>query len=239
MTERPMLFSAPMVKAILAGRKTQTRRAVKPALVAPQEVRWSDHNPGWWIVHNDADNKWSRLRSPYGQPGDRLWARETWQYAGWTEDGYPFVGYRADGSNVCIDRDIPEEWAERLTDIWAGLSSDENVRIDGRAADRKWRPAIHMPRWACRVVLEVVGVRVERLQDISDRGASNDCTEEGVFHAGRDLPSDWQERGFRSIEKCAYRDLWESINGAGSWDANPWVWVVEFKPQPNKGERHE
>lgn len=86
-----------------------------------------------------------------------------------------------------------------------------------------------MRRAHSRLTLRITDVRVQRLQDISDRGATNDCTDEGVFHCGLNLPTDWQERGFRSIEKCAYRDLWDHINGAGAWDANPWVWALTFE----------
>lgn len=199
-----------MVSAIIAGRKTQTRRVAK--------VNDADCKPGF--ITPNAGFTPRRIAEhaaycPYGQPGDRLWARETWQYADWTEDGYPWVRYRADGFKVCIDRGISEEWAERLSDIWAGLSKDENYKIDNRAADRRWRPGIHMPRWACRLVLEIAAVRVERLQEIGQ----DDAGAEGVLYELHQYDDNVH----------AYRALWESINGAGSWNANPWVWVVSFK----------
>jgi hypothetical protein len=209
MRERPILFSAPMVRAILAGRKTQTRRAVK--------------NTGLYAIdaaiHGEdvARRELAALatRCPYGQPGDVLWVKETWQGpllgegVPAPEDAYSpkYCEYRADGGPA------PE------------FMTSDDVLV------RRWRPSIHMPRWASRIILEVTAVRVERLQDISDRGPQNDCTAEGVFHCGMDVPSyeAWSTSGLRSSEKYMYRQLWESINGAGSWDANPWVWVVEFR----------
>jgi hypothetical protein len=176
MKERPILFSAPMVHAILAGQKTQTRR-----------VRFV-------------------FGCPYGQPGDRLWVRESW--ARDDEDGQ--VMYRADiGRDVCAD-------------AW------EQGRIEG-VPRYKWKPSIHMPRWASRILLEVTSVRVERLQDISE----SDALAEGVTPkwepgcSGR-LMDAFGGFSFRPAAS-AYAELWEQINGPGSWDTNPWVWVIEFK----------
>lgn len=207
MKERPILFQGAMVRALLAGTKTQTRRAVKglaldwlgPEGFTPEFVA----NPG-----NDL--------CPYGFAGDRLWARETWQYADWTDDGYPWIGYQADGAKELIERGIPEEWGERLIDIWAELSLEPNFGIDNRAADRRWRPSIHIPRWASRILLEVTAVRVERLQEISDADALAEGCSSADMRDGDRLAS-------------VYARLWESINGPGSWDTNPWVWVVEFR----------
>jgi hypothetical protein len=115
---------------------------------------------------------------------------------------------------------VPLDWSERVTDIWAGLSSPENYAIDNFARDRKWRPSIHMPRWASRITLEVTGVRVERLQDISEA----DAREEGclpVVHGDGAVDC--------GTRKTAFRALWDSINGPDSWGANPFVWVVEFR----------
>jgi hypothetical protein len=229
MKERPILFSAPMVRAILEGRKTQTRRVVKPQPPAGHALhgfttfstRMTDVGKAVWArgdspllcdVH--------RVRCPYGQPGDRLVVRETWQYADWTEDGMPWIRYRADQATRLIE-DTPEDWSERLTDAWASLSVPENYALDNRAADRRWRPAIHMPRWASRILLEVTGVRVERLQDISEP----DAIAEGCAGGHGVIPG----YSYSATPREQYRALWESINGPGSWDANPWVWVVEFK----------
>src|SRR5690606_27397749 len=152
---------------------------------------------------------------PYGKAGDQLFVRETWQYAGWTEDGYPLIGYRADDTRRLCERGISEEWYERLTDIRADLSKPENYDIDQRAADRRWRPAIHMPRWACRLLLRVTDVRVERLQSITYA----DAVAEGWELASKQPPVEW------------YRQLWDDINAERGyrWLDNPWVWVVSFE----------
>lgn len=216
MSTRPILFSAPMVKAILAGRKTQTRRVVvqpkrwhgrfdiaTDEVIGPEEIWW------WNGVH---DRTGASQPCPYGKAGDALVVRETWQYGGFTEDGYPFIGYRADGARELKER-YPEEWAERLEDIWAALSSDENYSIDSRAADRRWRPAIHMPHWASRIALSVTGVRAERIQQIS----AADSLAEGIDHHTMNDP------------RVEFQWLWDSINGKRApWDSNPWVWVVQF-----------
>ena len=194
MKERPILFSGPMVRAILEGRKTQTRRVVKPQPA---------HIAGIGTVLN-IDTITGKA-CPYGKPGDRLWVRETWDGVR-LDGGGALVSYRADG--------------------------DKPVTDDGR-----WHPSIHMPRWASRITLEVVSVRVERLNECSIQ----DALAEGVL-TDDEWPTDPRD---------GYRSLWESINGPSirkrlrdgtvqmhspkrhvadySWDANPWVWVVEFR----------
>lgn len=190
MKERPILFSGAMVRALLAGTKTQTRRIVK---------------------HGTPDD-WNAC--PYGSIGGRLWVRETW--ARDSEDGALF--YRAD--------------------VGTGNEADDwQHNIDVGASGYRWRPSIHMPRAASRITLEITAVRVERLQDISEE----DAIAEGV----EAIPSTGENCGpNRFSVNCgwlflnsptaagAYAMLWEQINGAGSWDANPWVWVVEFNRCP-------
>lgn len=216
MTERPILFSGPMIRALLAGWKTQTRRVVNPQPKGPFHSA-----SGAWVDMDQENSTITEIRCRYGEPGDLLLVRETWQYADWTEDGYPYIRYRADDSKRLCER-INDEWAERLTDIWAGLSDESNYSIDGRAADRRWRPAIHMPRWACRLTLRLTDVRVEQLMDIS----ADDAEAEGWPHrntggAGAPLrdayPIGW------------YANLWDDINGRGSWEQNPWVWALTFE----------
>lgn len=182
MKERGIIFSGPMVRALLAGRKTQTRRIVKGVDKCPHgydEVRSVD---GGTITCAGG----AILTCPYGVPGDRLWVRET--HAGDNCCGWV---YRADHPSA---------------DIRAGDLDD------GEQSLRRWTPAIHMKREACRIVLQVTGVRVERLHEISEK----DAEAEGV-----------EERG--PLARTAYAILWDSINGAGAWRANPWVWVVEFR----------
>lgn len=188
MSDRPILFSAPMVRALLAGTKTQTRRVVK--FKPWHQIEERDDGTPWPWMQSDDNNAGVWLRCPYGVPGDRLWVRETWAYgvhaigAVRAYDG-PFI-YAADGTT------------------------------QGRLCDR-WRPSIHMPRAASRITLEITHVRVERLQDISEANAFSEGTPGDLLHRAQG----WAPR--------AYRLLWEQINGGGSWDANPWVWVVEFK----------
>lgn len=202
MRERPILFSGPMVRAILAGTKTQTRRALKvqpPASTVTIDL-WHhpDPRPHFWACDGGSLLDWA-YPCPYGQPGDRLWVRETWnRFEPWSGFHYA-ADYEAFGIGPDDDPDhIP----------------DHEVR---------WRPSIHMPRAACRIVLEITRVRVERLQDIS----ADDAWAEGV--------QDWMgvETPWKGVlaptEVHAFASLWESVNGAGSWAANPWVWVVEFR----------
>ena len=177
MKERPILFSAPMVRALLAGTKTQTRRTCNhPGLKDLSYI--VNCGDGWW---GDEEGDF-QARCPYGQPGDRLWVRETF-CDDWLADAGG-VAYRADGG---MDAEMFD----------AGCT---------------WRPSIHMPRSLSRITLEVTGVRVERLQDISEADA---------IAEGTPFPFGGWVGG--------YQKLWESINGPGSWDLNPWVWVVEFK----------
>lgn len=229
MSDRPILFSAQMVRAILDGRKTQTRR-----LVTPQPIRRID----WSCKGTDGiEFKWGiyaetlldhpqhpdfAKRCPYGGPGDRMWVRETWRYADWTEDGQPWIRYAADDARRLCER-VSSEWAARVADIWAELSSAENVSVDGRAADRKWRPSIFLPRWASRITLAVTAVRVERLQEISEA----DAIAEGVLRTGG--RAQLQPNHFRPAREL-FSELWDSINeDRAPWASNPWVWVVEFK----------
>ena len=185
MKERPIPFSAPMVRALLAGTKTQTRRIVKA-----RDLEWMD-------VHQGLREPDNAERCPYGQPGgDRLYVRETWA-APHAYDHLP-------------PRLIPQD-----ARIHYAATEDRGGLL--------WRPSIHMPRWASRITLEVTGVRVERLQDISEV----DALAEGVTDEGS-LVTDLNGKD-RGGTIAAYATLWEVINGVGSWDDNPWVWVLQFK----------
>ena len=201
--ERPILFSGAMVRAILNGTKTQTRRIMKPQPELYHQnkpdqnklVQWSwsskdPRTPVYWCEDAEHNSKWWDFwdsgYSPYGNPVDRLWVRETWAISGWYKNPaggdplprYEYRAFPADGTDFrCVS---------------------------------SWKPSIHMPRVASRLTLEIVSVRVERLQDIS----AEDAIAEG-------MPLD--------DAVYDYSRLWEKINGAGSWEQNPWVWVVEFK----------
>ncbi len=195
MKERPILFSAPMVRALLAGTKTQTRRPVKTqACILGEEFpgpRGADGFSRAYLMHRECDRKAMLDLSPYGQPGDRLWVREAWRAA---------LAYE-----LTPPRDIPPGTPIAYQADGAGTLPHINVG--------KLRPGMFMPRWASRITLEITEVRVERLQDISEA----DAAAEGVTTDPACPAYD------------AYAALWDEINGAGAWEANPWVWAVSFK----------
>lgn len=206
-----------MVRALLDGSKTQTRRVVKmpPSWDCFVCADWGD---GWWPYRSDDgesptyDNNEIRLNCPYGQPGDRLWVRETWSIqmlgAFGTDKGYDTtyaLRHRADDG-------------EREIHVAPG-EADPYIKLhDSQRGE--WRPSIHMPRWASRLLLEIVSVRVERLQDI----ATEEIEAEGVVTSDHDIMTHGCRARVNDFAK-----LWESINGEGSWGSNPWVWVVEFR----------
>ena len=208
MKERPILFSGPQVRAILEGRKTQTRRMIR--LPKHEHVTMDDIRPDGkrWPVVVDKYNNWNDMPCPYGQPGDRLWVRETWRPV--MESYRSYIEYQAGGEKELLGKDI-----DALTKIkkialrFPGASKERNSEV--------WHPSNRMPRWASRITLEVVSVRVERLQDISDA----DATAEGCERSAMKVASGFMREVFRGV--------WTHINGADSWADNPWVWVVEFK----------
>ncbi|POQ07739.1 hypothetical protein CXB40_13230 [Pseudomonas syringae pv. avii] len=216
--ERPILFSAPMVRAILEGRKTVTRRAVKKP--AALDCLAAGFEPAFLALPGNAD------LCPYGKVGDRLWVRETWSDV--NLQGAPGIAYRADGDVRGLMEDasfLDEDGAFNYDDPrskpyqFACWSEDLIGGKEGR-----WRPSIHIPRWASRILLEISAVRVERLQEIS----RSDIRAEGL-ECPPELASDDVSPNYRDWYPAAWRELWESINGADSWNSNPWVWVVEFK----------
>lgn len=217
MVERPMLFNGPMVGSILRGEKTQTRRLIKPQpevsrLNGEEMVRFE--NNGYFGAHiAKVAADCAGVRCPYGVPGDRLWVKETHGIFG--VDGRTVgVGYRErlppgktlaqtdGGLDLFLVTDEQAAWAEQ--------------RVDAAL----WRPSIHMPRWASRITLDVTDVRVERLQDISE----GDARAEGAVPCAPDH-SDYYGGSYR----LGFEELWQSINGAESWSANPWVWAISFK----------
>ncbi len=197
-----------MVRAVLKGRKTQTRRVVTPQ--SQSNSAGLTHYKGCLVFEHDIEA--IEKFCPYGQPGDRLWVRENF---------YCDYGTFAAGGSLPKER---PEWADQNLYYAADGTCCEQIPecCCAEVGKPRWRPSIHMPRWASRINLEITGVRVERLQDISRA----DTEAEGVG-------CDWQPD---SNQFATFQRLWDSINGKAkpgkpdvSWRANPWVWVLELK----------
>lgn len=206
MTERGMIFNSEMVRAILDGRKTQTRRIMKVQpesnqlglLLITDSTKHSDIGKYHWAESNATGNHVrSKLFScPFGAVGDRIWVRETWARYNIDQNSHD-IAYRAT---------TPEDWPE-----------------EGR-----WRPSIHMPRWASRILLEITDVRVERLNAISEEDArAEGIIDGGCLNCGEPEPCGCANPEPDATDAFAY--LWQSIYGQDNWNANPWVWVIEFK----------
>lgn len=200
MKERPIIFSGEMIKAILAGNKTQTRRVIKPQPLYHDSGFWNwDRHPYYFMGFNSLDELTGRMveRNPYGRPGDRLWCKETWRY---TSDRTGFVSnpnleYRAD--------------------------------YNGVAHTGKWRSPLFMPRRASRLTLEITAVRAERLWDITEEDAKKEGIQvaDGHMYAP---PGSKEFRPYTHVE--AFSALWDSINGKKyPWQSNPFVWILEFR----------
>ena len=205
MNSRPSLFSVPMVRAILEGRKTQTRRVIKEADNGVTTTM-EDGTP----YYCDEAGNWNERSSPYGEKGDQLWVREAWCYPATSRKNprldYPLrdIEYRAD---VGIMR----------------YPLGGNYAVQDR--DFKWKPSIHMRRSDSRITLEITDIRFERLNSISE----SDAVAEGIVYDPYWKSSKYEGGTICENAVTAFSELWESINGVGSWNANPWVWVVEFK----------
>jgi len=216
--ERPILFSAPMVRALLVGTKTQTRRIVKPQ---PERLTdWSCAGvdglrfPWMTVAETLFDSPELLARCPYGTPGDRLWVRETWSL---------------------MNRERTEAWTPRATYVPNNI--EVVYRADEDHGHKAWRPSIFMSRCYSRITLEVTGVRVERLQDISEEDARAEGVAVGRIPADEDGP---ERIGFvfghddgrctlYPTARAAFEVGWRSINGAESWKANPWCWCISFR----------
>lgn len=230
--ERPILFSAPMVRALLDGTKTQTRRVVKPEgahhlfqFRGTTAAAGADEPTGeWgWCGSSHVVNK--HIRCPYGMPGDLLWVRETYFAFGRWETRYSAKKGRDEWHFVDMTLECGKSY---LYDADHPRPQPLAGKRDGGVTPKWWkRPAIFMPRAACRIELEETGVRVERLQDISEADARAEGARECDPVSGREvLLAGASQRGSFVLH---YRDIWEQINGPNSWAANPFVWVVEFR----------
>lgn len=225
MTERGMIFNGEMVRAILDGRKTQTRRPIKWKQTRFTEIGEREDGSKWpWS--EDAEHAcdfWHPC--PFGAVGDRIWVRETFCTVDDTQyGGGKWVDYRATPK---FEASHPAGWDCAPNDAEA----------------LKWRPSIHMPRWASRILLEITDVRVERLNAISEEDAQSEGVHTEVWdqtvvarnYAARDeFFQFWSEDMPHYVEmnqlyRSSFTILWESIYGAENWLANPWVWVIEFK----------
>ncbi|EJD6538982.1 hypothetical protein M0K80_RS05110 [Providencia rettgeri] len=225
MKERGIIFNSEMVRAILDGRKTQTRRVVnpQPELTQKSGFKWKGSLFGAGSDDRETNHNFAHKNCPLGKVGDRLWVRETFALLG-NEDG------------VCVDWNdnilkAGEEQAARIykasceqKDGDYGLWSipddaDWKPHTDNHKYDGTWTPSIHMPRWASRITLEITDVRVERLQEASD----DDFKAEG-YPLKRELT------GGSTDAFCWFRHLWDSISKPEcNFESNPWVWVIEFK----------
>lgn len=204
MKEHPILFSGEMVRAILDGRKTMTRRPIKGIdLWDDAVVQYSlggHHGSGMYVSEADYPEEGSAHYScPYGEIGDRLWVRETWAWSG--------------------DRNIPEPERIDRGEVWYR----EDDKFGEWPPIVRWRPSIHMPRWASRITLEITDVKVERIKEITDQDAAN----EG-FETAAGIQA--MKRGMRVIYSAKPDFIlgWKKIYG-GSWDNNDWVWVISFR----------
>ena len=249
--ERPIIFSAEMVRAILSGRKTQTRRVIKPQPTDAGLV-WVESAEGFaaWVDEMLTLDEGRQRRCPYGKPGDRLWVRETWAQISNGPD--------------CVDENgtCPCDGChfEYKADTGANYPGEWDADMGADPAYPKWRPSIHMFRWASRINLRLKAVRVERVQEITpadtllegiDLPIPRNCDAspppDGYNQWPKAKQEDWIQGMARTVYMCrcadiddhiqAFRALWDSINakrGFG-WDANPWVWVLAFEREVPDG----
>lgn len=237
MKERPILFSGEMVRAILEGRKTQTRRVIKPQPIdLPNGVYCNPYNNNYehftFWTHDDKMiltaggniKNTAHWKCPYGHPEDRLWVRETWWATNkkiYPSGVLPDIYFKADFTNIKNNK------TEKCKLC--------NHKISNKNHAVKWFSPLFMPRWASRINLEITNIRVERVQDIT----AEDCTKEGIIGVQRgggyqyDTQKEWNYKNPISARTpvLAYKQLWDSINskrGYG-WAVNPWVWVIEFR----------
>ncbi|PLK37119.1 hypothetical protein [Klebsiella variicola] len=234
MTERGMIFNGEMVRAILDGRKTQTRRIMKPQPEpCPRGGHWWPSNVFKTMLHveeemQNGEGGWGGLvgdACPFGDVGDRIWVREAYRFPASLDDVSPTgvgemavaTGYRKPWAPTFY------EFTGTFSDGWKGFETPPKVSDAG-----KLRPSIHMPRWASRILLEITDVRVERLNAISEEDArAEGIIDGGCLNCGEPEPCGCANPEPDATDAFAY--LWQSIYGQESWNANPWVWVISFK----------
>lgn len=239
MAERPIIYCGESVRATLAKIKTQTRRTRGLEKVNKEPDNWGkpffNKVTGLWEFCHKIDGDVLEIKCPYGVFGDRLWVREGWRCTGGGSDRY--IIYKADGDTVMSFCGIDDGREHRLCvpekywDYWDRLVYESKLGCN-------WRSPIHMPKWVARLWLEITGIRVERVQDISDE----DCLKEGItWYGAHDGGTHYRNVTFYQAfpekgggftkAKDAFELLWDSLNakrGYG-WEANPWVWPIEYK----------
>ena len=251
--ERPILFSGPMVRAILEGRKAQTRRVVKGVSAetefAPDfhtnfpehgmdAVRFEDGHAVFEYQTGIADTREHRVRCPFGQPGNRLWVKETWRAYEHSETGVDGIMFQADNAFIPIanTREAADLWAEALH-VKAKPKSIRPTLDGGKYCvwtpkrHAGWRPSRYMPRWASRITLEITRVRVERVRDITEADAiAEGVTVATLGNAGWLGPDAPEGAGYSYVPR-GFAATWDDINGPRGfgWSVNPWVWVIDFE----------
>ncbi|MGE4465841.1 hypothetical protein [Sphaerochaeta sp.] len=241
MKERPIIMGAESVRAILEGRKTQTRRVIDPHKYNiggwDMPVSKSDIEAGYPVYQdNNGDFHSVVERCPYGKVGDRLWVRETWKPGAWRSDGRVAIDYQASpelahtpwiftGNKI---KQFIFRWLEEV--IESGLEPNSEGRYEWKAgmSPLKWKSPIFMPRWASRITLEITDIRVDRVQDITEDDAlAEGCSNRGV----KFLNTLVYPPKYESVPIAEYYTLWDKLNAKRGypWEKNPWVWVLTFK----------
>lgn len=242
MKERGMIFNSEMVLAILDGRKTQTRRIMKVQpesnqlglLLITDSTKHSDIGKYHWAESNATGNhvRSKLFSSPFGAVGERIWVRETWATLG-NEDGccIDWEGNLCKGDERSAARIYRASCEQRPGDYGLWSIPDDaywKPHTKEHKFEGAWRPSIHMPRWASRILLEITDVRVERLNAISEEDArAEGIIDGGCLNCGEPEPCGCANPEPDATDAFAY--LWQSIYGQDNWNANPWVWVIEFK----------
>lgn len=242
MKERPILFSASMVRAILDGKKTQTRRVVKSSRANNAELwrRFGDEPLLWESLVKGENGAYEHdwfTKCPYGTVGDQLWLRESWRIGAWNKDESKLCIDYCDGPRlewIKIKEGFVKYWEQSTHDAHKSEHKETGNGFKWKPGESpcRWRPSIHMPRWASRINLLIKSIRVERLNEISE----DDAKAEGVepFFSthqsiGRDQTMTTGERISDCEHRASFACLWDDIHGDNSWQQNPWVWVVEFE----------
>ncbi|WP_115656353.1 ASCH domain-containing protein [Klebsiella variicola] len=242
MKERGMIFNSEMVRAILDGRKTQTRRIMKVQpesnqlglLLITDSTKHSDIGKYHWAESNATGNhvRSKLFSSPFGAVGERIWVRETWATLG-NEDGccVDWEDNLCKGDERSAARIYRASCEQRPGDYGLWSIPDDaywKPHTKEHKFEGAWRPSIHMPRWASRILLEITDVRVERLNAISEEDArAEGIIDGGCLNCGEPEPCGCANPEPDATDAFAY--LWQSIYGQDNWNANPWVWVIEFK----------